>query len=75
MTQGEQLREAMVAEWWAAGPERGLMLVDTSNEERDILNQLAQQKRLEAGEVGAEALQLEQGRELHAGDRVLFTAI
>jgi conjugative relaxase-like TrwC/TraI family protein len=71
----EQLREAMVAEWWAAGPERGLMMVDTSNEERDILNQLAQQKRLEAGEIGAEALRLDQGRELHVGDKVLFTAI
>jgi conjugative relaxase-like TrwC/TraI family protein len=71
----EQLREAMVAEWWAAGPERGLMLVDTSNEERDLLNQLAQQRLLEAGEVGAEALPLELGRELHVGDKVLFTAI
>jgi hypothetical protein len=72
----EQLRQALVAEWWAAGPDRGLMMVDTSNEERDLLNQLGQQRRLEAGELGAgAALRLDDRRELRAGDGVLFTAI
>jgi hypothetical protein len=65
----------MVVAWWDAGPERGLMMVDTSNEERDQLNQLAQQRRLEAGELGAGALLLDERRELHVGDRVLFSAI
>jgi conjugative relaxase-like TrwC/TraI family protein len=71
----EQLREGMVTEWWEAGPNRGLMVVDTSNEERDLLNQLAQWKRLEAGEIGPEALRLDERRELRTGDQVLFTAI
>src|SRR5207244_2742596 len=44
----QELREGMVAEWWARNPE-GVMLVDTSNAERDLLNQLAQVRRLEAG--------------------------
>jgi conjugative relaxase-like TrwC/TraI family protein len=69
----EQLREAMVAAWWEGGPDRGLMMVDTSNEERDVLNSMAQEKRLEAGEIHAEAVRLDDRRELHVGDRVLFT--
>src|SRR5207253_5087807 len=35
----------------------------------------AQQRRLEAGELGAEALRLDERRELHVGDQVLLTAI
>ena len=49
------------------------MLVDTSNAERDVLNQLAQVRRLEAGELGSEVFQLASGLEIRAGDRVIFS--
>jgi ATP-dependent exoDNAse (exonuclease V) alpha subunit len=71
----DQLRAGMVDEWWQAGPARGLMMVDTSNEERDALNQLAQSRRLEVGELGGEAVRLDERRQLRVGDRVLFSAI
>jgi hypothetical protein len=64
----------MLEEWWRT-PDRGVLVVDSSNEERDHLNALAQARRLEAGELGADALPLENGRELRASDRVLFNAI
>src|SRR5262249_26561205 len=69
-----ELHAGMVAAWWA-GDRDGMMIVDTSNEERDQLNALAQAKRLEAGELGGEAVRLASGRELRRGDRVLFNAI
>jgi conjugative relaxase-like TrwC/TraI family protein len=71
----EQMRQGMVGAWWEAGPDRGLMIVDSSNEERDVLNRLAQAKRLEAGELERPAVRLDERRELHVGDRVLFSAI
>lgn len=71
----EQLRAGMVDAWWEAGPNRGLMIVDTSNEERDQVNQLAQERRLHADELGKEAIRLDEHRELRVGDRVLFSAI
>ncbi|TMC04598.1 MAG: hypothetical protein E6J41_24335 [Chloroflexi bacterium] len=70
-----ELLMGMLEEWWAEGPERGVMVVDSTNEERDELNAIAQTRRLEAGELGAEALRLETGREIRAGDRVLFDDI
>ncbi len=70
-----ELLHGMLEEWWAAGPDRGVMVVDTSNEERDELNAMAQARRHEAGELGAEALRMENGREVRVGDRVLFNAI
>jgi conjugative relaxase-like TrwC/TraI family protein len=69
-----ELLEGLVAAWWA-GERDGLMVVDTSNTERDRLNELAQARRLEAGELGLEAVRLANGRELHRGDRVLFSGI
>jgi conjugative relaxase-like TrwC/TraI family protein len=72
-TRGELLA-GMVEDWWQ-GNRDGLMVVDSSNAERDELNRLAQARRLEAGELGAEALRISSGRELRRGDRVLFSAI
>jgi conjugative relaxase-like TrwC/TraI family protein len=69
-----ELLSGMVEDWWL-GNRDGLMVVDSSNEERDRLNELAQARRLEAGELGAEAVRLSSGRELHRGDRVLFRDI
>lgn len=70
----QELLAGMVADWWAGGA-KGLMIVDTSNAERDVLNRLAQATRLEAGELGAEALTLKTGREIRAGDELLFNKI
>jgi hypothetical protein len=65
-----ELLQGMVAAWWELNRE-GVMLVDTSNAERDSLNRMAQAKRLESGELGAEAVRLASGREVRVGDRVL----
>ncbi len=69
-----ELRAGVVEAWWA-GNRDGMMIVDTSNEERDQLNALAQAKRLEAGELGDQFVQLENGRQVRRGDRVLFNTI
>ncbi|MBJ7607720.1 MAG: relaxase domain-containing protein [Candidatus Dormibacteraeota bacterium] len=66
-----ELLQGMVANWWQQDRDNA-MIVDTSNAERDSLNRMAQAKRLEAGELGAEPFQLANGREIRAGDRVLF---
>jgi hypothetical protein len=68
------LQAGMVAEWWADDT-RGVMLVDTSNAERDVINRLAQEHRAQAGEVGAEALTLGNGCRVGAGDDVIFREI
>ncbi|MDQ6898973.1 MAG: relaxase domain-containing protein, partial [Candidatus Dormibacteraeota bacterium] len=64
-----------IVEEWAATDRTGVMVVDTTNTERDSVNRLAQAKRLEAGELSAEALALANGREIRAGDRLLFNEI
>jgi len=69
-----ELLAAMVEEWWSAEG-RGVMVVDSSNAERDQLNRMAQARRLEASQLGAEAVSLTNGREVRAGDQVLFSAI
>jgi hypothetical protein len=61
----------MVTEWWADAA-RGAMVVDTSNAERDVINGLAQEQRSLASELGADALTLDNGCQLRAGDRVIF---
>jgi hypothetical protein len=71
----EQLRAGMVDAWWEAGPDRGLMIVDTSNDERDQVNKLAQERRMQGDELGKEAVRLDERRELCVGDHVLFSAI
>ncbi len=69
-----EMLAGIVDAWWA-GDRDGLMVTDTSNAERDRLNELAQARRLEAGELGAEALPLGNGRQVHVSDRVLFNNI
>src|SRR5205085_893071 len=41
------LQTGIAAEWWA-DEARGVMLVDTSNAERDAINRLAQEQRAQA---------------------------
>jgi conjugative relaxase-like TrwC/TraI family protein len=69
-----ELLAGMVDEWWADAA-RGVMVVDTSNDERDVTNRLAQERRLEAGELGAEVVTLQNGCQVRAGDRVIFREI
>jgi conjugative relaxase-like TrwC/TraI family protein len=69
-----ELQAGIVAAWWAGDRDR-LMVTDTSNAERDVLNELAQARRREAGELGDEPILLSSGRSVHVGDRVLFNAI
>jgi hypothetical protein len=69
-----QMLEGIVDAWWA-GNRDGLMVTDTSNAERDSLNELAQARRLEAGELGGQAVALANGRQLRVGDQVLFNTI
>jgi conjugative relaxase-like TrwC/TraI family protein len=71
--------ERMVNDWAAtraAHPDdRVVMLTDASNRELDQLNKQAQQKRLDAGELGAQNVELP-GRPygLRFGDEVIFSA-
>jgi conjugative relaxase-like TrwC/TraI family protein len=67
----EQQLAGMVADWWQRNP-AGVMVLDTSNAERDSANRMAQAKRLEAGELGPEVLTLDNGHALRTGDHVLF---
>lgn len=69
------MHEGMIEAWWQDREGRGIMLVDTSNLERDLINARAQQRRLDAGQLGAEELETEAGRSVRAGDEVLFSAI
>jgi conjugative relaxase-like TrwC/TraI family protein len=69
-----ELLTGLVSEWWASGG-LGVIVVDSSNAERDELNRIAQARRRQAGHLGADVLELANGRELRAGDRVLFNAI
>ncbi|HEX4035547.1 MAG TPA: MobF family relaxase [Solirubrobacteraceae bacterium] len=71
--------ERMVADWAttrAAHPgERVVMLTDASNHELDRLNQQAQQRRLDAGELGREIISLpDRPYGLRSGDEITFTA-
>jgi conjugative relaxase-like TrwC/TraI family protein len=75
----EQAAQQMVADWDKARREhpeqRTLMLTDASNVELDRINELAQEHRALAGELGAERVQLPDGPyTLAAGDHVIFTA-
>ncbi|MBJ7610885.1 MAG: relaxase domain-containing protein, partial [Candidatus Dormibacteraeota bacterium] len=69
-----ELLHGIVNHWWATDP-TGTMVIDTTNAERDSANRIAQSKRLEAGELGSDVLELTNGRQLHVGDRVLFNEI
>jgi conjugative relaxase-like TrwC/TraI family protein len=70
--------EAMVENWDRArklGDGRAVMITDASNAERDRINASAQQRRIDAGELGSHFAELP-GKPygLRAGDEVIFTA-
>lgn len=74
-----QAAQAMVENWDRArrdAPEgRTVMITDASNKERDQINAMAQERRAQAGELGADRVPL-QGKPygLATGDEIIFTA-
>jgi conjugative relaxase-like TrwC/TraI family protein len=75
----EQAAQQMVGAWDRARAdnprERLVMLTDASNVELDRINALAQERRADAGELGARSAQLpDRPYGLSAGDEVIFTA-
>ena len=75
----EQAAEQMVDAWDRArqehSEERLVMLTDASNAELDRINALAQERRAQAGELGARSVELpDRPYGLAAGDEVIFTA-
>jgi|GEM_PF-439564 len=70
--------QAMVENWdqnrQGLPPDQTVMITDSSNEERDEINALAQDRRAQAGELGSERVELP-GKPygLAAGDEVIFT--
>ncbi|HEV2973551.1 MAG TPA: AAA family ATPase, partial [Solirubrobacteraceae bacterium] len=73
-----QAAERMVAAWDRARQERPeerlVMLTDASNVELDRINALAQERRAQAGELGARSVELpERPYGLAAGDELIFT--
>ncbi len=71
--------EAMVADWDEARRSlptgKAVMITDASNAERDQINAMAQERRVQAGELGLHRVELP-GKPygLHAGDEVIFSA-
>ena len=74
-----QAAEAMVAKWdrerVEVGPGKTVMITDASNNERDQINAMAQERRAQAGELGSHRVELP-GKPygLRAGDEIIFTA-
>ena len=70
--------QAMVENWdqtrQGLPPDQTVMITDSSNEERDEMNALAQDRRAQAGELGSDRVELP-GKPygLAAGDEVIFT--
>jgi conjugative relaxase-like TrwC/TraI family protein len=70
--------QAMVANWdqnrQGLPPDQTVMITDSSNEERDEMNALAQDRRAQAGELGEHRVELpDKPYGLAAGDEVIFT--
>ncbi len=74
-----QAAQAMVEDWdrtrQSVPGGQAVMITDASNSERDEINAMAQERRAQAGELGAHRVELE-GKPygLAAGDEVIFTA-
>jgi conjugative relaxase-like TrwC/TraI family protein len=75
----EQAGERMVKDWAVVSAEhprdRVVMITDASNHELDRLNELAQQERIDRGELGQHQVELpDRPYSLRAGDQVIFTS-
>jgi conjugative relaxase-like TrwC/TraI family protein len=71
--------EAMVEDWDETRRKlpghQAVMITDASNKERDQINAMAQERRAEAGELGAHQVELPgKPYRLRAGDEVIFSA-
>ncbi|HEY5344372.1 MAG TPA: AAA family ATPase [Solirubrobacteraceae bacterium] len=74
-----QAAEAMVENWdqtrRSLPDGQAVMITDASNKERDQINAMAQERRAQAGELGAHRVNLpEKPYGLAAGDEIIFTA-
>ena len=74
-----QAAEAMVENWDQTRQNlpdgQAVMITDASNKERDQINAMAQERRAQAGELGAHRVELpEKPYGLAAGDEIIFTA-
>jgi conjugative relaxase-like TrwC/TraI family protein len=74
-----QAAEAMVDNWDRVRKEfpggQAVMITDASNMERDQMNAIAQERRAQAGEIGAHRVELpDKPYGLTTGDEVLFSA-
>jgi AAA domain len=71
--------EAMVENWdqtrRSMSDRQAVMITDASNKERDQMNAMAQERRAQAGELGAHRVELpEKPYGLASGDEIIFTA-
>ena len=71
-TRSEMLRT--VVDQWMADGQLGMILTTVSNAERDRISNLAQERRLEAGELGTEAIPMG-SVQVRPGDRILLNEI
>jgi conjugative relaxase-like TrwC/TraI family protein len=74
-----QATEAMVENWDksrnSVGAGQAVMITDASNLERDQINAMAQERRAQAGELGAHRIELpDKPYGLASGDEVIFAA-
>ncbi len=64
-------REQLINRWWSVHAEATTAIMAVTRADVAALNQLARQRRLEAGELG-EKLRLASDKEFAVGDRILF---
>ncbi len=74
-----QAAEAMVSDWDETRRSlpvgQAVMITDASNAERDQINAMAQERRVQAGELGSHEVELpDKPYGLRAGDEVIFSA-
>jgi conjugative relaxase-like TrwC/TraI family protein len=74
-----QAAEAMIENWDETRKSlqngQAVMITDASNKERDMMNAMAQDRRAQAGELGAHRVELpDKPYGLASGDEVIFTA-
>jgi len=64
-------REQLINRWWSVHAEATTAIMAVTRADVAALNQLARQRRLEAGELGEE-IRLASGKEFAVGDRIAF---
>jgi conjugative relaxase-like TrwC/TraI family protein len=70
-TEVDGARRALIDKWWSVHGEATTAILAVTRADVAALNDLARQRRREAGELGAE-IRLASGKEFAVGDRVMF---